>query len=284
MKVLALNNQGLLTYCSVPEDERGKGRCNHLYHANDGESTQEFIERLNKTENKLEQSKVVEISGELKGFARTIKDPRTKSKLFKRTLNGYKMTPYGEYIVYSQAKLIFAAKIVELDKGNEYHVESTAEEYDKKLYYEERGKYKQDLEKLDKYMENYKLENPDEFMTIDVVESPAHWIKNYECKTEFTLDEAIQGYKYASEKLNNVDKSKLPVIKQVRVKPEFREKVSGIRESKRELLGIPSEDYFKSLGKVTVNKTRLALNRKKADTKEPNKKFMQDMVGYLAEF
>lgn len=45
-KVLALNDRGELTYCSVPPEMRGRGRCNHIDHQRPGESTNEFIERI----------------------------------------------------------------------------------------------------------------------------------------------------------------------------------------------------------------------------------------------
>ena len=34
-KVLALNDMGVVTYCSAAEDQRGKGRCNHVTHQPD---------------------------------------------------------------------------------------------------------------------------------------------------------------------------------------------------------------------------------------------------------
>lgn len=47
MKVLAVNVNGDITYCTVAPEMRGKGRCNHIAHQNDGESTQDFIQRIN---------------------------------------------------------------------------------------------------------------------------------------------------------------------------------------------------------------------------------------------
>lgn len=46
-KVLALNSQGQLTYCSVPPEKRGIGRCNHIGHQEQGESEADFIQRMN---------------------------------------------------------------------------------------------------------------------------------------------------------------------------------------------------------------------------------------------
>ena len=54
MKILALNTKDQLTYCSVPEEERGKGRCNHVAHQNKDESKKDFIERIDIIRNKQE--------------------------------------------------------------------------------------------------------------------------------------------------------------------------------------------------------------------------------------
>ena len=45
-KVLALNTDGQLTYCTAPEELRGKGRCNHIFHQNNGESKEDFMQML----------------------------------------------------------------------------------------------------------------------------------------------------------------------------------------------------------------------------------------------
>lgn len=45
-KVLALNEEGNLTYCTAPEDMRGRGRCNHVAHQNSSETQEVFLERV----------------------------------------------------------------------------------------------------------------------------------------------------------------------------------------------------------------------------------------------
>lgn len=54
-KVLALNTSGNLTWCSSPEDKRGRGRCNHVAHqdTSSGETPQEFLERIEIQKNDL---------------------------------------------------------------------------------------------------------------------------------------------------------------------------------------------------------------------------------------
>lgn len=47
MKRLAVTTDGKLTYCTASEENIGKGRCNHVYHQNDGESQEDFMKRSN---------------------------------------------------------------------------------------------------------------------------------------------------------------------------------------------------------------------------------------------
>ena len=63
-KVLAINVNGDITYCTVPPEMRGKGRCNHIAHQNEGESVEDFIERINTTDpnDKVEVEEAKEIS------------------------------------------------------------------------------------------------------------------------------------------------------------------------------------------------------------------------------
>lgn len=46
--VLAVNINGELTYCTAPEDKRGIGRCNHVFHKLENENDNEFLERMTK--------------------------------------------------------------------------------------------------------------------------------------------------------------------------------------------------------------------------------------------
>lgn len=57
MKVLALNKYGDITYCTVPADMRGKGRCNHVEHQKENETVTEFIERINSIQTDIKNKK-----------------------------------------------------------------------------------------------------------------------------------------------------------------------------------------------------------------------------------
>ena len=50
MKVLALTTDGRITYCTASEEDRGKGRCNHIMHQEKNEDNNTFIERANLVE------------------------------------------------------------------------------------------------------------------------------------------------------------------------------------------------------------------------------------------
>jgi hypothetical protein len=45
-KVLALTEDGRITYCTSPPELRGRGRCNHVAHQQDGQSVDEFIDSI----------------------------------------------------------------------------------------------------------------------------------------------------------------------------------------------------------------------------------------------
>lgn len=57
IKVLAVNVNGDITYCTVDPANRGKGRCNHIAHQERGESTQDFIERINNIREEAQNKK-----------------------------------------------------------------------------------------------------------------------------------------------------------------------------------------------------------------------------------
>lgn len=59
-KVLALNNEGNITYCTVEPENRGKGRCNHIAHQRPDESVESFIERINEKKIELSHKDYVE--------------------------------------------------------------------------------------------------------------------------------------------------------------------------------------------------------------------------------
>ena len=58
MKVLALTEDGRLTYCTCSPEQRGKGRCNHISHQEERESPEEFVARINQISNEIQKDNV----------------------------------------------------------------------------------------------------------------------------------------------------------------------------------------------------------------------------------
>lgn len=54
----AVNESGQLTWCTAPVDKIGMGRCNHIDHQKPGESTTEFINRINIKNNPVEEKRI----------------------------------------------------------------------------------------------------------------------------------------------------------------------------------------------------------------------------------
>lgn len=54
MKILAVNINGDVTYCTASPEMRGMGRCNHIEHQADGETTQDFILRIECSKTKIQ--------------------------------------------------------------------------------------------------------------------------------------------------------------------------------------------------------------------------------------
>lgn len=57
-KVIALNNNCKLTYCSALPENRGKGRCNHVAHQNPGETALSFSKRATEIISNIKKEKI----------------------------------------------------------------------------------------------------------------------------------------------------------------------------------------------------------------------------------
>lgn len=55
--VLAYTTDGRITKCTCPPDKRGRGRCNHITHIQDGESYQDFLDRSIKEAEQINKGK-----------------------------------------------------------------------------------------------------------------------------------------------------------------------------------------------------------------------------------
>jgi hypothetical protein len=67
-KVLALNVNGNMTYCTCPPELRGKGRCNHIEHQYEGETPQEFVSRVELLQERLSSNLPGDDAVDVDGF------------------------------------------------------------------------------------------------------------------------------------------------------------------------------------------------------------------------
>ena len=93
-KVLALNTDGQLTYCTAPDEMRGKGRCNHVAHQNDGESGDEFLERISSKIGQLQEVKTSkEETAKLDAIGEISQEEINKLALVIDGIAGVRVTP-----------------------------------------------------------------------------------------------------------------------------------------------------------------------------------------------
>lgn len=149
MKVLALNNNGVMTYCTCPPDMRGIGRCNHIEHQNPGENVQDFIKRVN--------SRIItddEIVPDQKEFINKIldenklsfnKNPDWKSRIMKEAGKYFHI---GDKDHYEEATVKDVEEIKKLNENGDPVV-------DLKIHFEFRGKeYIHDLGEIPEVQED----------------------------------------------------------------------------------------------------------------------------------
>lgn len=136
MKTMALNSNGQLTYCTVPPDKRGTGRCNHIDHKKDEESTLQFVKRVEElimTKEKVESKPVSVPTVNSKGV-----------KLFNRnSLEEVRKTEDEEFAVQAENDMKDYAKYVLT-----YERDINVLKADKDNYGEDW--YRQEYQKLDR--------------------------------------------------------------------------------------------------------------------------------------
>lgn len=131
-KVLALTKDGRITFCTAPEDQRGKGRCNHIAHQRPDQSSSDFIMSI-ENEILVEDSALADqrdaILNLVSQYGRT-DNPDWKNVIL--SINN----PFviGSKIdgTYEEAKMVdFKRELLKKEGGNVYHLTA---------FYEFRGK------------------------------------------------------------------------------------------------------------------------------------------------
>ena len=292
MRRLALNKDGLLTYCTCPPEFVGKGRCNHVAHIEEGQDVAAFVRSID------EKAATGEISVQReKALVKFGKDASVKlsyvgdidlagkEALFEGRPGNYSLTEYGKYIVLSQGKKAFARLVFELDEDQKYHRQIEVQVKDPYEFAESLKQYQENKNRFDALVKEWKAENSDKFTEEPFIPSVQRYAKYFEFDTEgYTAEDAVQGYKFFSKALDSVDKSKLYIAKRSIIKPEFKEEYVEACISFRKAVGLPTEAELKErvAAVVTQKKHRLALDRKPFKDTAPAKGYARQYVNYLA--
>lgn len=127
-KVLALTKDGRVTFCTAPEELRGKGRCNHVAHQRPDQSASDFI-------NSIENHVIVE-ENEIKDQKEYILNLVSKYGKIDNPNWQNVLTDIPNHFhigsekdgTYEEAKMVdFTQELIEKPSGNVYHLLATYE-------------------------------------------------------------------------------------------------------------------------------------------------------------
>lgn len=127
-KVLALTKKGELTYCTAPEDMRGRGRCNHIAHIQKGQSVDDFIKSIS-SQIMVEDNTIPDqqkyVNSLVKEYANS-GDPDWEGIV--RSLDNQFNIGSKEDGTYEEATIVgFDQQLIEKDSGNVFHLVATYE-------------------------------------------------------------------------------------------------------------------------------------------------------------
>lgn len=122
-RVLALTKDGKITYCTAPEEMRGKGRCNHIAHQTSEQSVEDFISSIEnsvKTENN-EIPDNRKIARDLISKYGRIENPNWKEMI--ESIQNPFVIGKDDDGSYEESELVdFNQELINKDSGNVYHL------------------------------------------------------------------------------------------------------------------------------------------------------------------
>ena len=123
-KVLALTEDGRITFCSAPEELRGKGRCNHIAHQKAGQTPEEFIASIENDVMVEDELKLPDqresILNLVSQYGRT--DNPDWKKVISRVPNPFNIGSETDG-TYEEANMVdFKQELIERENGNVYHL------------------------------------------------------------------------------------------------------------------------------------------------------------------
>lgn len=210
----------------------------------------------------------------------------------------YSATGMFKYMVGRDAQKYFRRVIEKLDDQHLYNKLSAKnpekEVLDSWANEQEREKYKEQFEKLNKKYAEYRDAHPDEFQEVVMIdtggEDEARFVAAFNPDMNLSLQEAIAGYVAASELVKKYGKDtdnydNLPRTKPfLKVRPEFQAQHKAMKESWYKEFGLPDPSHFEQrMTKPNYSFRGADINKKFAGQgdEELVENFTKDYVTYL---
>lgn len=183
------------------------------------------------------------------------------------------LTEYGKYAFFSRAKYLFAQYLKEKGEVGKQFYSSVKSKMDvpetvkEELY----NKFATVIENYNDFVKDIPNKYPQWYETKEQVASIKDYIEDFELPEDISLEDAFAGYKWASQELKNIDRSKLPMIEVRKILSEFQEDYNNLKSEYAVNIGY--DEYEKELeeSKVSmdVESKRLKTNRKILEEKPP---------------
>lgn len=176
------------------------------------------------------------------------------------------LTEYGKYAFFSRAKYLFAKYLKEKGKVGEQFYSSVKSKMDipedKKEELDK--KFATVIESYNNFVKDIPNKYPQWYETKEQVASIKDYIEDFELPENISLEDAFVGYKWASQELKNIDRSKLPMIEIRKILPEFQENYNNLKSEYAVNIGY--DEYEKEIEEskvpMEVESKRLKTNRK----------------------
>lgn len=176
------------------------------------------------------------------------------------------LTEYGKYAFFSRAKYLFAKYLKEKGKVGEQFYSSVKSKMDipedKKEELDK--KFATVIENYNDFVKDIPNKYPQWYETKEQVASIKDYIEDFELPENISLEDSFAGYKWASQELKNIDRSKLPMIEVRKILPEFQENYNNLKSEYA--MNIGYDEYEKEIKEskvpMEVESKRLKTNRK----------------------
>lgn len=216
---------------------------------------------------------------------------RLDERYFEEKEDGIYLKPIAIYIILKDAQNYFKKLVFQLDSSFQYHSEKEKEVEDIKAKEEAKSKYQKQFDEMDKLWQEYKNTHKDEFQeqyNIDrqMDEDTRENFSRMTPDINFSLQDAIQGYKCSGELLKQYGKgtdeyNALPKYVSMVSKSDFKDSHKKFREELYKKVGLPSIDNF--IFKKVETRPTISVRKVKAEDYSPLEQFAEEYAQFLNE-